>query len=135
MALCLLVDNGWRFFSDWGAISTHMTYNSCCLCLFQSPAGTAIRMVFNEPYMNSTSYCETRKPFVACVDFVEVRFTDNLGNTGGRFCCDDSYQRQQLYNPIVSHNNHSLILFKSWKSGARGINISISIGKYYPVSL
>ena len=86
-------------------------------------------MEFNEPYMNSTAFCNSNKPFLPCVDFVEVRFTDNLGITGGRFCCDDSYQIQQLQNPIVSDNNHSLILFKSWQSGDRGISISLSIGK------
>ena len=86
-------------------------------------------MRFNEPFMNSTEFCKTDKPFLPCVDFVEVRFADNLGLTGGRFCCDDPYQREQLQTPIVSHNNHSLIIFKSWESGARGINISLNIGK------
>ena len=80
--------------------------------------------------MNSTEYCNINKPFLPCVDFVEVRFTDNLGLTGGRFCCDDSYQRKELQYPIVSYNNQSLIIFKSWKSGNRGISISVSIGEY-----
>ena len=100
------------------------------MLIFQSPPGTSVEMRFNEPFMNSTGFCKTKKPYLPCVDFVEVRLADNLGLTGGRFCCDDEYQRKQLLTPIVSHNNHSLVLFKSWDSGARGINISLSIGKY-----
>ncbi|KAL4218034.1 peptidase M12A [Mactra antiquata] len=92
--------------------------NIKCYWLVQSPNGTAINIKFKEPFMNTDCrLCEE--------DFVEVRFKDNLGITGARFCCQQHIDN--LTGPIVSHFNHALILFKTKHHGNGGISADLTI--------
>lgn len=97
-----------------------------CNWLIQSPAGTVIRIQFKEPFMQS-EYCNPESPYLPCEDYVEVRFTDSLGITGGRFCCDDAVQRPVLSEPIITHTNHALVIFKSFAPGSVGFRAEVTI--------
>ncbi|XP_060595864.1 zinc metalloproteinase dpy-31-like [Ruditapes philippinarum] len=97
-----------------------------CSWLIQSPNGTAVNIQFERPFMQS-QFCDNLQPYLPCEDFVEVRFTDSLGITGGRFCCNDGIQSATLDRPIVTHTNHALILFKTYAHGSAGFKAHISI--------
>ncbi|XP_045182512.2 zinc metalloproteinase dpy-31-like [Mercenaria mercenaria] len=97
-----------------------------CYWFIQSPNGTAVNIQFKKPFMQS-QFCNSRYPYLPCEDFVEVRFTDSLGITGGRFCCNDAIQSATLSQPIVTHSSHALILFKTYAPGSAGFKAHISI--------
>jgi len=49
--------------------------------------------------------------------------------TGGRFCCNDSTQTEVLSNPIITHANHALILFRTFQGMDTGFSIQASVGE------
>lgn len=97
-----------------------------CYWLIKSPSGTAISIQFKKPFMHSR-FCNTSRPYLTCEDFVEIRFTDSLGITGGRFCCNGTVQSSTMSTPIVSHSSHALILFKTYASGHIGFSMEFTI--------
>ncbi|WAR16874.1 NAS35-like protein [Mya arenaria] len=96
-----------------------------CYWLIKSPKGTVIKLRFVAPYMQSDT-CSQSNPFTPCDDFLEVRTSDNLGLTGGRFCCNDTSQTKLMQFPVVSDANHILLLFKTVYGVTRGFQVDIS---------
>ncbi|XP_052762010.1 zinc metalloproteinase dpy-31-like [Mya arenaria] len=96
-----------------------------CYWLIKSPKGSVIKLRFVAPYIQSDT-CSQSNPFTPCDDFLEVRTSDNLGLTGGRFCCNDTSQTKLMQFPVVSDANHILLLFKTVYGVTRGFQVDIS---------
>ncbi|KAL3892156.1 hypothetical protein ACJMK2_004390 [Sinanodonta woodiana] len=93
-----------------------------CNWMIESPNGTRISIKFTGLFLNYSS-CDSSFIYYPCRDYVEVKYQGNLGATGGRFCCNNT----RPLEPIVTHQNRSLILFRSRGEGQYGFNITVSI--------
>uniref|UniRef100_A0A915IMY3 CUB domain-containing protein n=1 Tax=Romanomermis culicivorax TaxID=13658 RepID=A0A915IMY3_ROMCU len=63
-------------------------------------------------------YCDIRK--MTCLDYVEIRNSTDLSNTGMRFCCMNRPEYQ-----ILSESNKMLVLYNSFYRYGQGFDITV----------
>uniref|UniRef100_A0A1I7UZW0 Zinc metalloproteinase n=1 Tax=Caenorhabditis tropicalis TaxID=1561998 RepID=A0A1I7UZW0_9PELO len=83
-----------------------------CSWLLKSPKGKRVEIEFIEDF---SFLCTS-----TCVDFVELKISDDLRNTGFRFCC---YDKPEI--SFVSQTDTAIVIFRSQLSADIGFKIQI----------
>uniref|UniRef100_A0A8R1HWF6 Metalloendopeptidase n=1 Tax=Caenorhabditis japonica TaxID=281687 RepID=A0A8R1HWF6_CAEJA len=83
-----------------------------CSWLLKAPKGKRVEIEFIEDF---SFLCTS-----TCVDFVELKISDDLRNTGFRFCC---YDKPEI--SFVSQSDTAIVLFRSQLSTDIGFKIQV----------